>query len=76
MVVAGLPGPKSDRGRVEVGKSLPPPEFFLVDAMTAFHFAVLLRAPGFDISVSDPQRLDGQRKGERELVSVVPAESW
>jgi hypothetical protein len=46
----------------------------VVNPMTALHLAVLLRAPGLDVAVPDPQRLHGEGKGEGKLMPVVPAE--
>jgi hypothetical protein len=42
--------------------------------MTALDLAVLLRAARLDVAMPDPESLDGQRKGEGELMPVVPAE--
>lgn len=39
--------------------------------VTAFHFAVLLRAPRFDRAQPHPCLLDGERKGEREFGAIV-----
>jgi hypothetical protein len=59
VVVSVFPGPEADNRRIEVSESVAPPEFLLVDPMTALYFAVLLRAPRLDVAVPDPQRLHG-----------------
>jgi len=75
VVVVRLPGSQTDRGRLEVIEAAPSPEFLLIDSMTPFDFAVLLRTARLDIPVADPSCLDGEREGERKLLPVVPAES-
>jgi hypothetical protein len=76
VVVVSFPGAGADSGRFEIIEALAPPEFFLVDPVTAFNLPVLLGAPRLDVAMPNPQRLDGERKGERKLLPVVPAESW
>lgn len=71
MIVAPLPGEQGlgcRRAALEGGAA---PEFFLINPMTAFDFAVLFRAPRFDIAQSHPRLLDGERKGEREFGAIV-----
>jgi len=39
--------------------------------VAAFDLPVLLRASWLDVSMPNPERLNGQREGEGELVPVV-----
>jgi len=43
------------------------PEFFTIDAVATFHFAVLLRPPRLDVAVAHPGRFNRQPKGERKF---------
>src|SRR5947209_13006744 len=61
-------------GRSEIVESLTAPELLVVNPMTALHLAVLLRAPGLDVAVPNPQRLHGEGKGEGKLMPVVALE--
>ena len=71
VVIPSLPRPKG-RGRlVEVHKAMASPELFLVDAMAAFHLAVLLRTPRPDEAMPDPRGLDREHEVEWELPAVV-----
>ena len=54
VVVAALPASESVSGRFEVLEAVPPPELLVVDPMAPLDFAVLLRAPGPNVSVSIP----------------------
>src|SRR5437899_1478891 len=74
VVVSAFPGPEADSGRGEIVESLTAPELLVVNPMTSLDLAVLLRAPGLDVAVPDPQRLHGEGKGEGELVPVVALE--
>src|SRR4029453_2156734 len=71
VVVSGFPAPGRDGRFIKIGESLAPPELLLVDPVASFHLAVLLGPPGLDVAVPDPQRLNGEGKGEGELVAVV-----
>jgi hypothetical protein len=42
------------------------PEFLLVDAVTTFDFAVLLRAARFDVPVAHARRFDGELERQRK----------
>ena len=54
MVVSTLPASERFSGRLEVLEALSPPELVLIDPMTPLDFAVLLRAPGPNVSVGIP----------------------
>jgi hypothetical protein len=47
------------------------PELFFIDAMTAFHFSVLLRAPRLDIAQLHPRLLNRECEGKREFGAIV-----
>jgi len=70
VVVVRLPGPQADRGRLEVLEAAPPPEFLLIDA-AALDLAILLRPARLDVVVADPERLNGEREREGELLPIV-----
>jgi transposase len=74
MVVSRFPGPEADGGRIKIGESLASPELLVIDPMTAFYLAILLRASRLDVAVANPQCLHGQGKSEGELVPVVALE--
>ncbi len=75
VVVAALPASESVSGRFEVLEAVPPPELLVVDPMAPLDFAVLLRAPGPNVSVSDPGGLDPEHEGKRELLAMVALHS-
>lgn len=64
MVVAAFSGHQGLGRRREGGKRRATPKFFLIDAMTAFDFAVLLRTPRCDGAQPHPRLLDREREGE------------
>ena len=64
MVVATFPSTqRMDGGREAVERGATP-KFFLIDAMTAFDFAVLFRTPRCDVAQPHPRLLDREREGE------------
>ena len=71
VVVSALPASEGFSGRLEVLEAVPPPELLVVDPMAALNLAVLLRAPGPNVSVADPGGLDPEHEGKRELLPMV-----
>jgi len=75
VVVAALPASESVSGRFEVLEAVPPPELLVVDPMAPLDFAILLRSPGPNVSVSNPGGLDPQHEGKGELLPMVALHS-
>src|SRR5215472_4689990 len=66
-----LPTRELEHRGLEVVAVVARPELLVVDAMTAFHLAVLLRSSGLDVAHSDAELLAGEREDQRELRAVV-----
>lgn len=47
------------------------PELLIIDAMTAFDLAILLRAPRFDVAVTNAELFDGQLEREWTCAAIV-----
>src|SRR6266568_2041320 len=75
VVVSALPASESVRGRLEVLEPVPPPELLVVDPMAPLDFAILLRSPGPNVSVSNPGGLDPEHEGKGELLPMVALHS-
>jgi hypothetical protein len=75
MVVPSLPVCQRRLGVRLPREAVLTPEFLLVDAMTAFHLAVLLRTARLDVPVANARRFDGQLERQRKFAAVVPSES-
>ena len=67
MIVAALPGQEGLGSWCEALEGGTAPKFFFIHTVTAFNFAVLLRAPGFDIAQPHPGLLHREGKGERAI---------
>src|SRR5262245_21795976 len=76
IVIRPLPIPERHRGGVEVREALAAPELLVVDAVAPLDLPVLLRPSGADIPMPNAGRFHRERKRERELAAVVPAECW
>ncbi len=66
VVVVSFPSSEANGGRREIIESPAPPELRLVDSVTAFDLPVLLGAPGPDVAMSNPQRLEGKGRKRTE----------
>jgi hypothetical protein len=71
MIVVPLPGAEVNGGRLEIVEAPASPELFLVDPLTPFDLAVLLRPMGLDVPMPGSQILDGKREGKGKLLPVV-----
>ncbi len=71
MIVPPLPGQQDCGCRAEGVKGGLAPELLVVNAVTAFDFAVLLRPMGLDVAEANPRSLHGQPKGQGAFGAVV-----
>jgi hypothetical protein len=66
VIVVSLPGAEANHGRIEIVEAPASPELFLVDPVTPFDLAVLLRAARLDVPMPDRPILHGKREGKRK----------
>ena len=71
VVVALLPPREWTFGIVLCVEVMATPELLVIDAMAPFDLAILLRAPRFDVAMTNAGRFDRQLERERELAAVV-----
>jgi len=70
-VVHALPVPERGRRLIERTEAITCPKLLVVDPMTTFDLAVLVRPPRLDVPEFDASLLHGQREREGELGAVV-----